>query len=147
MAWSGHGADVTSQEYLPQGSLHLGCSGPKTSRRGVQLPRFGRRGRPRRSIDGGAQGSPRSLVRWISHVIALRGYLASSVRTGARMGGHLYKCRLQPTPRRLPGLMPKPPGERTVGYLVLLLCTSANLGSGVSGGRCGLTTSLNQASC
>ena len=32
-------------------------------------------------------------------------------------------------------------------YLVLLLCTSANLGSGVSGGRCGLTTSLNQASC
>jgi hypothetical protein len=32
-------------------------------------------------------------------------------------------------------------------YLVLLLCSSANLGSGVSGGRCGLTTSLNQASC
>ena len=31
--------------------------------------------------------------------------------------------------------------------LMLLLCTSANLGSGVSGGRCGLTTSLNQASC
>ena len=32
-------------------------------------------------------------------------------------------------------------------YLVLLLCSSANLGSGVSGGRCGLTTSLNQVSC
>ena len=32
-------------------------------------------------------------------------------------------------------------------YLVLLLCSSANLGSGVSGGRCGLTISLNQASC
>ncbi len=31
--------------------------------------------------------------------------------------------------------------------LMLLKRTSANLGSGVSGGRCGLTTSLNQASC
>lgn len=32
-------------------------------------------------------------------------------------------------------------------YLVLLLCRSANLGSGMPGGRCGLTASLNQASC
>jgi hypothetical protein len=32
-------------------------------------------------------------------------------------------------------------------YLTLLLCISANLGSGVSGGRCGLMTLLNQASC
>src|SRR5665213_3387474 len=30
-----------------------------------------------------------------------------------------------------------------LGYLVLLLRSSANVGSGVSGGRCGLTTSLN----
>lgn len=32
-------------------------------------------------------------------------------------------------------------------YFVLLLRSSVNLGSGVSGGRCGLTTTLNQASC
>lgn len=51
------------------------------------------------------------------------------------------------TPGRLGFKRPSRPVSEPFDYLVLLLRSSANLGSGVSGGRCGLTTSLNQASC
>jgi hypothetical protein len=53
----------------------------------------------------------------------------------------------QPTPRRLGVKRPSLRVSDPFCYLVLLLCSSENLGSGVSGGRFGLTTSLNQASC
>ena len=44
----------------------------------------------------------------------------------------------------VPTAQPQPEAS---GYLVLLLCSSVNVGSGVSGGRFGLTTSSNHASC
>ena len=59
------------------------------------------------------------------------------------VGDPRHPCRLAPRGIRFTRLR----ADELFYGLVLLKRSSANLGSGVSGGRCGLTTSLNQASC
>jgi len=80
-----------------------------------------------------------------------RGLDANTLRLRSPSETHPARGRWAATrtadPRRLGVKRPSRRVREPLCYLVLLLCNSANLGSGVSGGRCGLTTSLNQASC